>query len=106
MKMIRMEAKTTPKRDKAIEAVFNKHPELWSRSLGGCEINGKLVPAQHSYIDWNEEDGRTFINIEVRDLGSVDGIIADLAMVGGCYVKIMDEIEYRSDQMGEPEGRA
>ena len=106
MKMICVEAKATPKRDQAIDAVVQKYPELWPQSLGEWEIDGKSVPAQYSYIDWNEEDGRTFINIEVRDESKVSDLVADLAMVGGCYVKVMDELEYRSEQMGEPEGRA
>ena len=106
MKIICVEAKATPKRDKAIDAVVQKYPELWPQSLGEWEINGKPVPAQYSYIDWNEEDGWTFINIEVRDDSKASKIAADLAMVGGCYVKVMDELEYRSEQMGEPEGRA
>ena len=60
MKIICLEAKATPKRDKAIDAVVQKYPELWPQSLGEWEINGKPVPAQYSYIDWNEEDGWTF----------------------------------------------
>jgi hypothetical protein len=106
MKMICVEAKATPKRDKAIDAVVQKYPELWPQSLGAWEINGKSVPAQYSYIDWNEEDGRTLINIEVRDESKVSDLVADLALVGGCYVKVMDEIEYHSEQMGELEGSA
>jgi hypothetical protein len=106
MKMICVEAKRTPRRDQAIDAVVQKYPELWPQSLGEWKINGKPVPAQYSYIDWNEEDGWGFINIEVRDDSKASKIAADLAMVGGCYVKVMDELEYRSEQMGEPEGRA
>ena len=106
MKMICVEAKATPKRDKAIDAVVNKYPELWPQSLGEWEINGKPVFSQYSYIDWNEEDGWTLINIEVRDDSKASKIAADLAMVGGCHVKVMDEIEYRSEQMGQAEGSA
>ena len=106
MKIICVEAKATPKRDKAIDAVVQKYPELWPRSLGEWEINGKPVPTQYSYINWNEEDGWTFIDIEVRDDSKAGKIAADLAMVGCCHVKVMDEPEYRSEQMGEPEGRA
>ena len=99
-------AKATPRRDQAINAVVQKYPELWPQSLGEWEINGKSVPAQYSYIDWNEEHGWTFINIEVRDDSKASKIAADLAMVGGCHVKVMDQLEYRSEQMGEPGGRA
>jgi hypothetical protein len=74
--------------------------------MGEWEINGKPVPAQYSCIDWNEEDGWTFINIEVRDDSEAGKTAADLAMAGGCHVKVMDELEYRSEQMGAPEGRA
>ena len=102
--MICVEAKATPKRDQAIDAIIQKYSELWPQSLGEWEIDGKSVPAQYSYIDWNEEDGRTFINIEVRDESKVSDLVADLAMVGGCCVKVMDELEYRSEQMGEPGG--
>ena len=84
----------------------SEYPELWPQGLGECKINGRPVSAQYSYIDWNEEDGRTFINIEVRDESKASNIAADLATVGGCYVKVMDELDYRSEQMGEPEGRA
>jgi hypothetical protein len=106
MKMICLEAKATPKRDQAIDAVVNKYPELWPQSLGEWEINEKPIPAQYSYIDWNEEDGWTFINIEVRDDSRAGKIAADLALVGGCDVKVMNEIEYLSEQMGAPEGSA
>jgi hypothetical protein len=47
-----------------------------------------------------------FINIEVRDESKASNIAADLATVGRCDVKVMDELDYRSEQMGEPEGRA
>ena len=106
MKMICVEAKATPKRDKAIDAVINNHRELWPQSLGEWEVNGKPVTAHYSYIDWNEEDGWTFINIKVRDESKASDIATDLAMVGGCHVRVLDELEYRSEQMGEPEGRA
>jgi hypothetical protein len=106
MKMICVEAKATPKRDQAIDAVVQKYPELWPQSLGEWEIDGKPVPMTYSYIDWNEDDGWTFINIEVRDDSKASKIAADLALVGGCYVKVMDEIEYLSEQMGEAEGSA
>ena len=106
MKMICVEAKATPRRDKAIDAVVNKYSELWPQSLSEWEINEKPVPAQYSYIDWNEEDSWTFINIEVRDESKASKIAADLAMVGGCHVRVLDELEYCSEQMGEPEGRA
>ena len=106
MKMICVEAKATPKRDQAIDAIVQKYPELWPQSLGEWEINGKPVPTQYSYINWNEEDGWTFIDIEVRDDSKAGKIAADLAMVGGSHVKVMDELEYRSEQMGEPGGRA
>ena len=57
MEMICVEAKATPKRDKAIDAIVQKYPELWPQSLGEWKINGKPVPTQYSYINWNEEDG-------------------------------------------------
>jgi hypothetical protein len=43
---------------------------------------------------------------EVRDDSKASKIAADLAMVGGCHVRVMNELEYRSEQMGEPEGSA
>ena len=106
MKIICVEAKATPKRDKAIDAIVQKYPELWPQSLSTWEVNGKPVQSQYSYVDWNEEAGWTFINIEVRDDSKAGKIAADLAMVGGCHVKVMEELEYRSEQMGEPERRA
>jgi hypothetical protein len=106
MKMICVEAKATPKRDKAIDDVVQKYPELWPQNLGEWEFNGKPVHSQYSYINWNEEHGWTFIDIEVRDDSKASKIAADLATVGGCHVKVMDEIEYHSEQMGEAEGSA
>jgi hypothetical protein len=50
MKMICVEAKATPKRDKAIDDVVQKYPELWPQSLGEWEFNGKPVHSQYSYI--------------------------------------------------------
>jgi hypothetical protein len=57
MKMICLQAKTTVKRDKAIEGVIAKHPELQSKSLGTWGLNG----VTRSYINWMTEDDQTII---------------------------------------------
>jgi hypothetical protein len=106
MKIICVEAKATPRRDKAIDAIVQNIPssgrKAWAnvKSMGGPFRRSTLTS-----IGMRKAAG-PFINIEVRDESKASNIAADLATVGGCYVKVMDEIEHRSEQMGEPEGRA
>jgi hypothetical protein len=106
MKIICVEAKATPRRDKAIDAIVQNIPssgrKAWAnvKSMGGPFRRSTLTS-----IGMRKAAG-PIINIEVRDESKASNIAADLATVGGCDVKVMDELDYRSEQMGEPEGRA
>jgi hypothetical protein len=103
MKMTCMQAKTTAKRDKAIEGVIAKHPELQSKSLGTGEVDGQSFPVTYSYINWMTEDGQTIIQIEVHDESNVERLASELKACG-CVVNVMTEEEFDLHEFGETVG--
>jgi hypothetical protein len=103
MKMICLQAKTTAKRDKAIEGVIAKYPELESKSMGTLEINGQPCPWMRMYVDWMEEDGQTIVQIEVHDESKVERLASELKACG-CVVNVMTEEEFDLHEFGETMG--
>jgi hypothetical protein len=94
MKMICLQAKTTAKRNKLIEGVIAKHPELQSKSLGTWT---------RSYINWMTEDDQTIIQIEVHDESKVERLASELKACG-CVVNAMTEEEFDLHEFGETMG--
>ena len=103
MKMICLQAKTTAKRDKAIEGVIAKYPELQPKSMGTWELNGQPCPVTHSYVNWITEDDQISIQIEVHDESKVERLASELRACG-CVVNVMTEEEFDLHQFGETVG--
>jgi hypothetical protein len=94
--MICAQAKTTAKRDKAIEGVIAKHPELESV---GFELG------MYSYVNWMTEDDQTILQIEVRDESKSERLASELRACGRS-VNVMTEQEYQAFEFGETVGGA
>ena len=103
MKMICLQAKTTGKRDKAIEAVLAKHPELDFKSLGTWKMNERPVQCTYSYVEWITEDDQTSIQIECHDESIVERLASELRACG-CVVSDMTEAEFDLYEFGETVG--
>jgi hypothetical protein len=72
MKVIRVSAKQTKRRDQRLESVLAKHL---------------------TRIEWLEEDGLTLINIEVDDETIVERLASELKACG-CIVRVYTEKQY------------
>ena len=73
MKMICLQAKTTGKRDKAIEAVLAKHPELNTKSLGTWKMNERPVQCTYSYVKWVMAEARPVFRSNATTKASSSG---------------------------------
>ena len=70
--------------------VFNLHP--WTS--GEQIIDGQTIPkAMYSYVERQEGDGETLIDVSVRDEAVVERLASDLKACG-CVVKVYTEEQY------------
>jgi hypothetical protein len=86
MKFVCARAKQTERRDRRIEAVLAGYPSLEPR-IG--------VLGSYHFIEWNEEDGETAINIEVDDEGLVERLASELRACGA-VTKVYTQEQYDS----------
>ena len=102
--MLCAQAKASKKRDKRIDAVFQKFPELNSIPLTDetFEFDGHQFPlATYSFICWEQEGDQTIIEIEMRDHSKVSALAAELTACG-CDVAINPEAASPGNSAGLP----
>jgi hypothetical protein len=96
MKMIRVIAKQTERRDQRLESVIAKYPSLQDQRMGlVATFEGQANPAPmvRSYVAWMAEDGVTLIDIEVGDEAIVERLASELRACG-CVVRVYTEKQY------------